>query len=206
MDFDGLVVKLAGELCGCDIAGELQQHRAQPAVLQMRHRASDHFRDALRNVDGRRPLGDTLVVGNGLEVGVDALTCRRVAAGDRKERHGVCIALCHAAECVFRAGAGLHGEYANLLAVVDAAEPVRHVDARALLPAQDGADALTRACVNEGLRREAGKPFHAFRLQYFCHCFVAVQCMSPLDCGFAFRLVSISVFIRGILCEERFVT
>ena len=116
---------------------------------------------------------------------MDALARGGIAARYREERHGVRVALSHAAECVLGAGAGLHREDADLLAVVDAAEPVRHVHARALLPAQDGAYALTRACVDEGLCREARQPLDALCFQYLCHCFVAVQCKSPSDRVFA---------------------
>ena len=133
-------------------------------MLEVGHGAPDHFGDALDHIYHARPFGYALVVGDGFEVGVNALARGGIAAGDAEEGDGVGVALGDAAEGVFGAGAGLHSEDANLVAVVNAAKAVRHIDARALLAAKYGADALARAGVYEGLRGEAREPLNALRL------------------------------------------
>ena len=155
---DGRIVqRIAGVFGVGDVAGKLQQDGAEPAVLEVGEGAAHHLRYALHHVDEARPLGDALVVGHGLEVGMHALARAGVAARDGEERHGVGVALRHAAEGVFRARAGLHREDANLVAVVDAAVAVGHVHARAFLAAENGPNALFGRLVNQRLRREGTK-------------------------------------------------
>ena len=62
---DGCVVqRFAWVLGEGDVAGKLQHHGAEPAVLQVGEGAAHHLRDALNHVDEAGPLGDALVVGH----------------------------------------------------------------------------------------------------------------------------------------------
>ena len=106
-----------------------------------------------------------------------------MSAWQEEDGYGVGEGLSDATEGVFGAGAALHGEDADLLAVLDAAEAVGDVDAGALLPAHDGAYAFEGGLVYEGLRGEAGHPLDAFGLQDFRYCSVAVHGVSLLVSG-----------------------
>ena len=132
------VKRQLGEHGRGDISRYLQHNRTRPAMLQLAEGHAHQFRNSLHHVDVNAEFRDSLVVGDRLEVGVDALTCCRLAAGNKQYGNGVCEGLRHAAECVFGAGPCLHGEDADLIAIVDAAKPVRHVDACTLLPTHDG--------------------------------------------------------------------
>ena len=95
---------------------------------------------------------------------MDVHAVQRLSAGEAEYRHGVGECLGDAAEGVFGAGPGLHSEDADGVAVLYAAEAVGHVNAGALLPGQDGADALAGAGVYEALGGEGGDPLYAFLL------------------------------------------
>ena len=146
-------------------------------MLEVGEGAAHHLRYALDHIDQAGPLGYALVVGHGLEVRVNALARAGIAAGYGEERHGVRVALRHTTEGVFGAGAGLHREDANLVAVVYTAVAVGHVDARALLPAEDRANAFLGSLVYQRLRRKARKPFHAFGLENLHDSLVTVHAL-----------------------------
>ena len=100
-------------------------------------------------------------------------------ARQEQEGHRVGEALGHAAKGILSPRAALHGEYADLLAVVDAAVAVGHVDAGPLLAAYDRAYALLGTLLDQVLVWVGRHPLHTFHLQYLRYDSIAVQFRSP---------------------------
>ena len=177
---DGAVVERVARKFGRgDVLGHFQEHRPPAPVPEVGERAGQHFGNPLDHIDVRGPLGDALVVASRAERRRHSLTSGRLAAGEQQEGDRVGESLGDAAERVLRAGAPLHGEDTDPLAVGYPAEAVGHVDAGALLPADDGPDALLSARLDKRLVRIAGHPLDALGSQYLRDDRVAVHMYAP---------------------------
>ena len=177
----GVVERVAGELGGGDVLGDLQQHRAPASMLELREGPGHHLGDSLDQIDVCCPLGDALVVLGRPEAGRHPDPAQWLAAGKQQYRHRVCKGLGDAAEGILHSWAALHGEDTDALAVEDPAVAVCHVDTGPLLAADDGPDALFGAGFDQCLERIARHPLNAFRFQYLRNDCVAVH-LSLLVC------------------------
>ena len=176
--------RVARKLGRGDVLRHFQEHRAPAPVPEMREGAGQHLGNPLDQIDVRGPLGDALVVPRRAERRRHSLPPGRLPAGEEQEGYGVGEGLGDASEGVLRAGAALHGEDADPLAVGYPAEAVGHVDAGALLAADDGPDALLSARLDQRLKRIAGHPLDALGPQYLRDDRVAVhRCAPLLACG-----------------------
>jgi hypothetical protein len=127
-----------------DVARNLQQDWPGLTVLELRERPRHQLRDAVREVDPRRPLGDVLVDGQRIELRrlADAVLVR--AAGDDQHRDAIGVGLREAAERVLDAGTRLHHDHGRLRAVQGTGVAVRHVDQRLLAAGDDRSNADSR--------------------------------------------------------------
>ena len=151
------------------VGGGFQHHRARRAGTELGEGAAQHLGHALRRVDHPGPLGDAAVVAGGREVGGHGGTAGTLVSWEHQDRHTVGVRLGDSGEGVFDAGAGLHDADAGLVAVVDAAVGVGHVDGATLHAGDDRADASGSDGVNQGVVGEAEGEFHTFLLENVCY-------------------------------------
>ena len=144
-------------------------------MLELAECHAHQLRDPPAAVDQRHPLGDAAIVLDRLEVGMDVRPLGRLSAGQTQDGDRVRVSLRDTAEGVLRARARLHREHADRVAILDAAEPIGHVHAGPLLPGQNRPDVLSRAGVDQRLRRERRYPLDTLFLQYLRYCLVSVQ-------------------------------
>jgi hypothetical protein len=148
-----------------DVDGNLHQHRTRPTVLDLRERPAHRVRHRLREHHLLGPFGHVLIVEEGAEVRRDVEQLARVASGQHDDRDRVAERLRHAAEGVLGAGAVLHGEHADAVAGGHAADGVGHVEARAFLTDDDGADVDLGRRLDDLVDGIADEELHAFTLE-----------------------------------------
>ena len=144
----GLVGEVVGNFLLEDVAGNLDEHGSRTAVAHLGEGAAHDIGNGRAEGDLLGPLGDVLEVEERVEIGGDVGEAAGVAAGHDEDGHGIAVGLGHTAEGVLRAGTVLHGEDADAIAGVDAAEGVGHVQADALLADDDRADVRARAAAS----------------------------------------------------------
>ena len=156
-----------------DVSGDFQHDRTGLALLQQAVRPSHHLRYPGRRIDVRYPLGDAPVVLHRFEGQTGAGAGPRRSARQQEDGHGVRVSLRHAAEGVFRAGPHLHHEDPDGIPVPNPAESIGDIDARPLLAAEYGTQALDRAGVDERVVRKATEPVQPLGLQDLRNGFVS---------------------------------
>ena len=113
-----------------------------PSLAHLSERAPEHLGNSLDHVDVGCPLGDALIVADGVEVGMHAEASAIVPTRDNQHGNGVGERLRNTPKGVLGAGAALHAEDPDPGAVVNSAEPVGHIHTGSLLPADDRPNAL----------------------------------------------------------------
>ena len=161
----GDVAERLGHLFLEDVDRDLDQDRARAPVLDLGEGAPERVGHGVGHRHLLDPLGDVPVVDEGVEVRRDVGDAPRVAARQDDDGHGVAVGLRHAAEGVLGAGPVLHREDADLLPRGDAAHGVGHVQARALLAHDDGADVGLGGGLDDGVDGIADEELDAFTLQ-----------------------------------------
>ena len=193
--FDGagrlVVEKLLGQFGGGDVGRDFQQHGAGASAAELGEGAAHHGGDALDHVEFIGPLGDGLVAAGGVEVGMDAALVAGHAGGQQEDGHRLGVGLGDAAEAVFSAGAVLHHEDANLLAVGGAGVAVHHVNAGDLLAEDHRADSGDGGSLQQRLVGHAGDELHALHPQYVG------------DCGNSIHLSASPITLHYVGCQSR---
>ena len=153
-------------------------HRADPALAQAGKGPAHYLAGAGRGVQQFYGFGNAAVVGDRIEVGLDALPFPGFAQGQQQEGRGVGVGGGDAGIGVFRAGAVLHGKDAELFPVSDPAVAISNAHAYPFLAADDGADAGGGGRFDDRSGGEATEILHSFPFQDFGYSFDGFQLLT----------------------------
>ena len=162
------------------IARQLHHHRSGPPVLQLAERATHRRRHLFRHENVLGLLGDRGIGAAGMEHRKHLRLLARMAERQEQHRHRIRERRGDAGERVLRARPVLHREHAGRAAVGDAGIAVRHVDADALLAADDRPQSACHRGLDHRRGRKAEQRGHAFAFQDFHDGLVCAHLSPPL--------------------------
>ena len=149
------------------VGGDFDDHRTAAAVLQFGEGAAEDVADFGGDVDRLGRFRKRLHRLAGIEVRIDIGDPPRIAHRQHQHRHGLAVALRHAAHGVFRAGPVLHAERADGASRGDARDRVRHVQPDALLPHHHRADIGVGGVLDQMIDRIAAEDLDPLALHDF---------------------------------------
>ncbi len=179
-----VVERLLGHLFQGDVIRDFHHHRAGPALAQGGEGAAHNLRGPVWGVNLLDGLGHAREVGQGVEMGTNALPLPGMAGRYYQEGHRIGIGSGHAGVGVLRPRTVLHGDDPHSLAVIYTAETVGDTHADPFLAADDGPDAALGRRLKHGCRGEAAQILHPFPFQYLGNGIYGIHRLTPFSVNY----------------------
>ena len=150
-----IIQSLFGDLLSSHVGWNLDYDRTGPSVAEIVESAAHDTGDLIGLNDDLAVFGNGLKCPHRREIGPHGVLTESRASGQIQDRDVVAECLSDATHRVFRAGAALGDDYAELLPAIHAAESVGGHDCAPFMPEHDGADTLLGHLLNQIVGRKA---------------------------------------------------
>ena len=191
-----VIQRLAADVEVQHIARQFHHHRSRPPVLQLTERTAHRGRHLFGHQNLLGLLGDRGIGAACMKHRKHLRLLARVAERQEQYRHRIRIRGGNSGEGVLRARSVLHGEHAGRFAIGDAGIPVGHIDAHALLAADDRTQPAGHRGLDHRRGWEAEQRGHALALEDLhdgigcAHLFLPFDVWRTLGAGRRTRLQS----------------